>query len=119
MKKLSELRDDEALEVLSELVEPAVEIVKDKELIRLIQEKQFPKAVSLAIGGHKVEVMKIMAALEQVPYEDYHIGLFTLPTNLLKLMNDPELLDFFALQAQMDSDTSSGPATENIAEDGQ
>ena len=111
--KLSDYKDEEALDLLVELIEPAAEIFSDKEIAELIRNNGKPmSAVKLAIKNHKKSVIQILATLEGVPVEEYHCNIFTLPIALLNLLNDKDLMSFFSSQGQMMEANSSGSATE-------
>ena len=111
--KLSDYKDEEALDLLVELIEPAADIFSDKEIAELIRNNGKPMAaVKLAIKNHKKSVIQILATLEGVPVEEYHCNIFTLPIALLNLLNDKDLMNFFSSQGQMTDVNSSGSATE-------
>ena len=112
--KLSEYRDEAALELLADISEPAIEIFADKQLIELIRARNTSKAISIAIKNHKKEVMAMLAALEGVPVEEYHCGVFTLPKKLLEILNDHELIAFFSDMQEIQN--VSGDVTENTEE---
>lgn len=112
MKKLSEYRGEEALDVLADLIEPAAEIMQDKQLVAFFREKNMAKAASFAIKNHKKAVLQIMARLEDEPVETYAPSIFALPMKLLEIFNDPELVDLFTSQGQSEVQTNSGSATE-------
>ena len=115
--RLSDYKDEEALDLLVELIEPAAEIFSDKEIAELVRSNGAPmSAVKLAIKKHKKSVIQILATLEGVPVEQYHCNIFTLPIALLDILNDKDLMDFFSLQGQMTGANFSGSATENIVE---
>lgn len=123
MKKLSEFKDDEAMEALAELIEPTVNLIGDKTFrtaVRGDKEKNIKpdkiKAVKIALKDHKDDVVKILAVLNETPVEDFHYNLGTLPIMVLQLFNDKELYDFFKSQGEKDSATSSGSVTENTEE---
>lgn len=99
--KLSEYKDEAALELLADLIEPASAIFADEE-IKAAYEKKESKAAMIgkAIKRHKPEVMRILAALDGVPVEEYHCNILTLPVKLLQILNDPDLTDFFSSAAQ-------------------
>lgn len=112
--KLSEIKNEEAIDVLADIIEPLAEILSDKELAKAIQKKEKAiKGVSIAIKNHKSEVIQILARLDGVPVEDYSCNVFTLPIKVMELLNDKELLDFFKSQGQVITDVSFGSATEN------
>ena len=114
MKKLSEYKDEEALDVLADLIDPVVDIFGDTEIADYYRGGNKLLAVKVAIKNHKKSVIEMMAILEGVPVEDYHCNLLTLPKILLGIFSDPELESFFLEQGEeMISDDASGSATES------
>ncbi len=112
--KLSEYKDGEALELLADLIEPVSSILADKDISALQKDgASVAKIASAAIKGHKEEVLRIMAALDGVPFEDYHCNILTLPKRLIEILNDKDLQDFFSSQGQTEEQTSSGSASAN------
>lgn len=113
--KLSEYRGEDALDVLADLVEPAIEIMGDKEFVQAYRDRKIPKAVKTAIKNHKKSVLEIMAATEREDVEEYakKVNVFTLPAKLIELLNDKEVISLFTSQGQTDSSESFGSATEN------
>lgn len=124
MRKLSEIRDDEAMDVLAEIIEPISNLIMDeefKDVIRGNKDKKIKpdrmKAVKIAITKHREDTVKIMAVLEGVPVEEFHYNLLTLPQMVLTVFNDKELIDFFSPQAESDSKKPSGSAMVNTEGD--
>lgn len=119
MRKLSEYRDGDALDLLADIMEPAAEIMIDDEVRKAFENDTKLHAASVAIKRHKDAVLQILATLDGVPVEEYHCNIFTLPARVVEILNDEELLSFFTTQAQMTiSATSSGPVTETIEDGG-
>ena len=122
MKRLSEYKDEEALDLLADILSPTVEIMQDEAVQKFFNKGDenitVADVVTLVIKTHKKAVMQIMAALEGVPSEEYHCNIFTLPAQLMQVVNDPDLRAFFASQGQIDSASTSGSAT-GISEDGE
>lgn len=112
MRKLSEYKDEEAIDLLADLLDPVVLIFAEPDIAEFTRQKNYIKATQIAIKKHKKEVMKIMAILEGVPVEEFHCNIVTLPKMLLSILNDPILQDFFTSQVQTDSETPSGPVME-------
>lgn len=119
--KLSEVKGERALDILADIIEPAAAIIMDKELSDLAKSGA-PKInlVKPIIKNHKREVIEIMATLEGENPEQYaeKINVFTLPAQLLEILNDPELVNLFTWQGQKTENETSGSATENT-EDGE
>ena len=110
--KLSEYQGEAALDILAELIEPAGEIMSDKEIGEVFKKNRF-KAIGLAIKNHKKAVMQIMATADGVPVDEYRCNVFTLPVKILELLNDSELIQLFTYQGQTGDANSSGSASEN------
>ena len=116
MKKLSEYRDEDALDLLADLIEPAETIFSDKD-VQSANSKSMWKAVKVAIKKHKKEVMEIMAILDGAPVEDLHINVLSLPIKVMEVISDKDLVNFFVSQGQNMESTSSGSVTENTSEE--
>lgn len=117
MRKLSEYRDEDALDLLADIMEPASVIIADPDVQKAFEKENKIKAASVAIKRHKRAVMEVLARLDGVAVEDYHCNIFTLPARLIEVLNDDQLIKFFTEQAQtVTTAASSGPATENIVE---
>lgn len=99
MRKLSEYKDGDALDLLADIMEPAVEIMADEEFKAAFEQNRV-KAASVAIKRHKNEVMEILARMDGVPVEDFHCNILTLPGRIIEILSDEELLAFFTEQAQ-------------------
>ena len=110
--KLSEYQGEAALDILADLIEPAGEIMSDKEIGDVFKENRF-KAIGLAIKNHKKAVMQILATMDGVPVEEYKCNVFTLPVKILELLNDSELIRLFTYQGQTGDAKSSGSASVN------
>ena len=110
--KLSEYQGEAALDLLADLIEPAGEIMADKEIGELFKKNRL-KAIGLAIRNHKKSVIQIMATMDCVPVDEYKCNVFTLPVKILELLNDPALVRLFTYQGQTGDAKSSGSASVN------
>ena len=114
MKKIPEYRDEEALDLLADIMEPAMVIFADPDVRKAFETEHIIKAARVAIKAHKRQIMEILARLEGVPVEEFHCNVLTLPARLVELLNNQELIGFFTDQAQsQNSSVTSGSATEN------
>lgn len=122
MKKLSDYKDEQALDLLADIFEPAVTIMSDDEFLTAFDKNRL-QAVKIAIKNHKNEVMQILAAMEGVPVEEYHCSIFILPIRLgeiiMQIMNNPDLMAFFTPQGEKKFKTSFGSATASTEEEEQ
>ena len=113
--KLSEYQGESALDILADLIEPAGEIMSDKEIGEVFKKNRF-KAIGLAIKKHKKAVIQIMATMDGVPVAEYKCNVFTLPMKILEMLNDQALIQLFTYQGQTGDANSSGSASENTEE---
>lgn len=122
MKRLSDYKNEAAIDLLLEIMEPAAELMSDRDAVVLLYSKEpgdRMKGVNQMIGGHKGAVIAILAALEGVPVDQYEFGFFTLPTRLLEVLNDKELLGFFMDQQMPNTEKPSSSAMENTEDHGE
>ena len=113
--KLSEYQGEAALDILADLIEPAGEIMSDKQIGDVFKENRF-KAIGLAIKNHKKAVMQILATMDGVPVDEYKCNVFSLPVKILEILNDPDLIQLFTYQGQTGDANSSGSASGNTGE---
>lgn len=110
--KLSEFKNEEALDVLAEIIEPVFEICKDKEIAEAYKENKILCA-SLMLKNHKSAVLAILAALERKKPEEFECNLFTLPIRLLEILADKDLVALFTSQSSTGDVTSAGSVSGN------
>lgn len=89
--KLSEYKNEDAIEVIADIIEPLSAIFTDDEIKK---EKNRMKAISKALKKYKKEVIQILARIDGVPVEKYECNALTLPIKVLEVMNDKEIQDF-------------------------
>lgn len=116
--RFSEYRDEEALDVFAELIEPVSRILADPEVAKAAKGGNKMAAIKAAIKGHKKDVMEALAIMEGVPVAEYHCGVLSLPLKLLEILNDPDVLRLFTYAGQTGDATSSGSDTANTAASG-
>ena len=95
MRKLSEIKGEEALDVLAEIIEPAAQIFTDENVKEALKSGSRIKAVKIILKDHKKAIITLMAALEETPVEEYKPTLLALPALILGVLNDPELNSLF------------------------
>ena len=98
MRKLSDIKDAEALDLLADIMDPLIEICSDPEIRKMVEDKEHHTRLEIVkhvIKEHKEPIMLILATLEGVPVSEYHCNVLTLPVAILELMNDPEVSKLF------------------------
>lgn len=111
--RLSDYKNEEAIEVLADIIEPAAYIMADPEITKLFNSGK-PKllVVKYALKEHKQDVIEVIAALHRSKPEDLKFTMVSLIKDLLDLLNDPELLQVFTLQGQETDGEHSGAVME-------
>lgn len=96
MRKLSEIKGEEAIDVLAELLVPITDIANDEE-VRAGLEKNVAKCVSIALKKYKSEVMEMLAIIngKSVDETKKEIDLLTLPAYLIDALNEPSIQVLF------------------------
>lgn len=114
--KLSDIKGEDALDVLADIIEPVALILADGKVQELYESGK-PKLllVKHIIKNNKKQVLEIMAILERKSYDEYvkEVNLLSLPMKLLELLQDEDLIAVFQSQVETTAKTSSMPATEN------
>ena len=96
MRKLSEIKGEEALDVLAEILVPIVEIWDDEE-VRKGYETNVAKSVSIALKKYRKEIIGIFASLDGKTYDEEvkEINLVSLPADIIGILNEPAIKDLF------------------------
>lgn len=117
MKKLSEYQNEEAIDLLADILDPVAMILGDKKVQTLIK-SNVPKLkiVQHLLKNHSKEVVKVLARLEGKKVSEYKCNILTLPKVMLEIMDDEELVNFFQSQVQSSDVSASTSATANIKE---
>ena len=110
--KLSEFKDDAALDLIADIIEPAIEILVDPAIKEAFSRSKMA-AIKVAIKSHKNAIREIMARLDGKNPEEYHFTALSLPVKLLSLLNDPNLQQLFTSSGQMEGENACSSASEN------
>lgn len=93
--KLSEYKNEQALDILADILEPSAKIFSDKDVKKAFETGDKIKGIKAAIKTHKTEIIEILAVLDGVPVAEYECNVLTLPIKLLEILNDTDLMSFF------------------------
>lgn len=96
MRKLSEIKGEEAIDVLAELLVPITEISQDEE-VKAGFETNVAKCVSIALKKYKKEVMEMLAIINGKSVEETaeEIDVLSLPTYLVEMLSEPSIQSLF------------------------
>ena len=113
--KLSDYKNEEAIDVLADVMGPVVIIANDLEFQkRWNSGKPIVYALQYALKNYKKEVVQLVATLHREDPETYEFTIPTLLTDLIELINDPLIQAVFPVQGQNIGSESSGSAMGNI-----
>lgn len=112
MKKLSEYRGTEAIDLLCELLDPIVAIASDAEVRQMIADKRPATVwVAAALRRHKAEFIHVAAVLSGTT--DAEVNILTLPRLFLQILSDADFVELFRSLAQTEAVTSSAARSES------
>lgn len=96
MRKLSEVKGEEALDVLADILEPIVTIINDEE-VKSGFETNVAKSVSVALKKYKTEILQIFASINGKSVEETceEIDILSLPSYIVEILNEPEIQRLF------------------------
>lgn len=95
MRKLSDMKDEEALDLFASLFEPLQDIYNDEEVRKSFKTKN-ASDIAKAISKSKPDaVKKIMATLDGEDVDGYHYSFMLLIIRIMEILNDKELTAFF------------------------
>jgi hypothetical protein len=111
--KLSEFRDEKAVEVVAKLLVPIGRIVsnKDNAKARGGSNLEFASAI---LANNPADVKDMLAILNDKGPSEYHCTAATVIFDVMNMLDDEQLLQLFGLQRQ--TQTSSTSASESGAE---
>lgn len=94
--KITDFKNEDAIELIADLIEPISEISTDKELVELLKKGNKIKAIQQGLKNHKSSIIQILAIINGVPVEEYSCNPITITKDLLVILNDKELMEVFS-----------------------
>jgi len=96
MRKLSEIKGEEAIDVLAEILVPITTIANDEE-VKNGFETSVAMCVSIALKKHKDEVLDVLSVIDGTNKEEFveNLNLLTLPTMMIDVLNEPMVQELF------------------------
>ena len=115
MKKLSDYKGDEAIELWADLLEPMTAILGDTKVVNVIKSKKPPMIIAKEIlKEHSAEAKKILLRIDDTPINGLNI-VVRLVTVLADIGQSEEIKSFFGYAEQAKTESESiGSPTENI-----
>ena len=118
MRKLSEIQNEEALDLLADILEPVMKIASDAEVREVAKDGKMA-AIQYVLKNHKSALMTIMAKLDGVSMDEYRVNVVQIPVKVMELLNDKDLMDFFQSQDLLTSEMPFGSAMASTEADEQ
>ena len=112
--KLSDFKDEKAVEVVANLLVPICKIVANRENAAARKGTRLEFATAL-LKNNSAEVLEILAILNDQDPKEYHCTGASLMMNLFEVISDPEIMQLFGLQGKTTGPTCSGAQSENTA----
>lgn len=114
MRRLSDYKGDDAIELWADLIEPVTSIIADKEIKTVVQSGESKmKIASTVLKKHKAEAEKILLRIDPEPLDGLNIVL-RLCTLLMEMGENEEIKSFFGYAEQAKTDSAPiGSQSEN------
>lgn len=96
MRKLSEIKGEESLDVLAEILVPITDIANDDE-VKAGLDKNVAKCVSIALKKYKTQIIEIIATINGKSVDETleEIDLLSLPAYIVETLNEPAVQSLF------------------------
>ena len=117
MKKLTDYKDDAAIELWADLLDPLSEILTDDKIRKVVQSgKSKMDIVKEILKRHRKQATKILLRIDDTPIDGLNI-IVRLVDLVTDIGNNEEIRGFFGYAEQDQTEKeSSGSAMENIEE---
>lgn len=110
--RLSEFKDEKAIEMVAALLEPIGNIASNPENQKAAKSDwPIPRIAGAFLRNNPRDVMDMLAVLDDKDPAEYHCTAASVLVGAINMMNDPDLIALFGLQRQ--TPASSGSASES------
>lgn len=93
--RISDFKNEDAIELMADLLEPIGDLISHKEVQEAIQSKQSKLAIARTMLKYgKEEILFILATLNGVPVSEFTCNPVSILKDLLIILNDPEMEEF-------------------------
>lgn len=102
--KITDFKNEGALELIMDLIDPIGRLFADQQFVDAVRKDKRLDAVKIAIKNHKSDIICVLARLNNKTVEEYEGNIISITTQLLEILNDEELSDFFISQGLMEEE---------------
>lgn len=115
MKKLSDYKGEEAIEVWGDLLDPTIKILADPVIAKAMRTGKAPLMIAKDVmKNHKDEAKEIILRIDPAPIDGINFAA-RVASIVMDFLNNDALKDFFASAGQAKTEKDpTGSATENI-----
>ena len=115
--RISEFENDEALDLLADIMDPLSDIMGNEIVSKMVEAKKPTLVIArYVLKNHKKSVIEIVALLNKTTPDKVKFNVIGLIKDIVNLITDLEGVGLFTLQGQNLGDGSSGSVTENTEE---
>ena len=114
--KLSNLRGEDAIDTMADLIEPITEIASDKEFEKLYKSKPLLFSVKHCLKHHKKSVLEILAIMNCEDPDYFEPKFWEIPKMIFDVLDDENVKALFTSQQMKNSNDTSFVAIQNTKE---
>lgn len=114
--KISNLRGEDAIDKMADLIEPITAIASDKDFEKLYKSKPLVFAVQHCLKHHKKEIMEILAIMNCEDPDYFDPKFWEIPKMIFELLEDENVKSLFTSQQMKNSNDTSFVAIQNTKE---
>lgn len=100
--RLSEVYNEDALDVLANIIEPATKIIANDKVKNAYKSGNKMEVAKEVLKGNKKELVEILAALDGVPYKNYKANIPEMLNKIFELIDDMDVMQVFTSQETKD-----------------
>lgn len=110
--KLSDYKNEQAIEVAAKIMSPICKIVSNPENKKMQGNNKLEFATAM-LQNNPVEVKELLAILSGKNPDEYQCNGVTAMVGLFEMLSDPEMMELFGLQSKTEGRSCSGAQSEN------
>lgn len=110
---ITEIRNEKALEMLGDVIEPLMKIMGDPETKEHFDSENMLGFAKFVIKKFQSEIIEILAAMDGVPVAEYDVNIFGIFKKVMEILNTKELTELFTSAGQTAAANSSTSLSEN------
>lgn len=116
IKKLSDYKNDEAIELWADLLEPIGRIVQDEAIKTVMKSGKAPIVIAQEVlKNHSKDAAEILLRIDSTPLNGMNI-VTRLVALITEIGTNKEMIGFFGFAGTQTDSASSGSATENTGD---